>query len=496
MVQKAEYTPQAVVAYRGNPLIEALPKRLENDGFYRYFSCLPSISADDRNGCKADRLDMAEMIDDFIRPFPSHLQLYNKLYSLMKRGYKSRNPLQLDHWTSMPAKRKALVDGVIQVNTSQPNMQPLDLPGGRARLNAALIGCSGLGKSTIVKRLLAMFPKVIFHGCYNHRRLNLLQLTSIYVEADKSFSIKDICLQIFQGFDRYLHTNYEHTYGKGSAHEMIAAVATLANAHALGLLVLDELQELAPTKSGGTNAIISFLLRLTNCMDVPILMVGTPNAIPFMSKELRHIRRSSGIPEWRPLARDSEDWNGFTNCMWPYQYTLRETILTDNLSDSLHSLTMGIPDFAITLYKETQKHLIAHNQDGNPNNITPELLENIAIAFLTRELKAIRLAAKHNPGSPELPSDLPSHMPSMRTSKPSAKSEGPTTSTLPAKDTPDPTAETNENKKPPQSADRGVLQSKLRAVAGNSTDAKQVYDSLADSKFVAPAMEFIEGAPQ
>ena len=59
---------------------------------------------------------------------------------------------------------------------------------------------------------------------------------------------------------------------------MMSHVTRLAAVHAIGLLVIDEIQELSNIKSGGDKALVGFFLRLTNMIKIPVLMVGTYKA--------------------------------------------------------------------------------------------------------------------------------------------------------------------------------------------------------------------------
>ena len=467
-MSKAVYVASENPDYRGNPFIEALPARLDKRGFYRLMTLAPTLDEGVRRKDANTRMELLDSCQFFV-PSPHHFELYNAIHSLAQQSYIDRNPFEQDHWSKMTSQREDL-------------LSTYDLPIPRPRLSLALIGCSGLGKSIYARRVAALFPKTIEHGVYegtNHpkhegKRVNRIQIPFIYIEALRHCSVKDICRQIFSFVNRRAGTDYTRLYGRQDLEGMVAGVAAVAQIHAIGLIVLDELQELAPSKSGGINASVSFLLRLTNTTSNATLMIGTPQSNVFMSEELRYIRRASGIPEWRPFPRDSDNWRYFVTTMWPYQFTRAKTELTPDLEDILYSATFGIPEFAVTAYKSVQKVIIQHTKPGAKEVITPELMRRVASTHLAREIAAIQKAVSSVHTSPiarDMPSEPVMLMPVKEQASRPKQTEG------------------------PRSEENGVTftANALEAVVGDS-DSPSAGDKLRLAGFVKPATEFCEAA--
>ena len=55
-------------------------------------------------------------------------------------------------------------------------------------------------------------------------------------------------------------SNYERRYGlkRHGIETMLALMSQIANAHALGLLVIDEIQHLSRSRSGGSQEMLNF----------------------------------------------------------------------------------------------------------------------------------------------------------------------------------------------------------------------------------------------
>jgi hypothetical protein len=82
-------------------------------------------------------------------------------------------------------------------------------------------------------------------------------------------------------------------------------MALVASIHALGLLVVDEIQHVSVAKSGGAEKLLNFFVQLTNEVGVPIIMIGTFKAMGVLCSEFRQIRRgcSQGDMIWTRMVR-------------------------------------------------------------------------------------------------------------------------------------------------------------------------------------------------
>jgi hypothetical protein len=231
---------------------------------------------------------------------------------------------------------------------------------------------------------LAQVPQVNEHGKYHDFGLNIRQVSWLWIETSHKGSPNDLCLSVFRALDEVLGTSYEHTYGKGNLATMMSQVARLAALHAIGLLIVDEIQELSNVKSGGDKALLGFFLRLTNTIKIPVLMVGTYKAEAMLREQMRVLRRSTGIGirSWEPLSRTLPEWDAFVKVLWSYQYTKTPTELNPELSDALFDECQGTPDFAVKLCFLCQDRLIATNDGKSKEKITPRIIKIVATEYL------------------------------------------------------------------------------------------------------------------
>jgi ABC-type dipeptide/oligopeptide/nickel transport system ATPase component len=391
---KAIYTPSKIPELVGNPFAEALPLRLTTREFYRVMAEKRTVTSFNRKEPAAERLQLVATLNMFFVPMERHLDLYDRVHSLIQKSYIGRNPIDQTEWKSIKRGSEEIVTRY-------------RMPPPRSRITCALIGLSGSGKSTVADRICALFPEKIVHSEYQREKVGRIQVPILRVGAHKRSSISDICLQILDELDRILGTNYRHTHGRQNIGALISAVARLVAIHAVAIIVLDELQELAPSKSGGIGATASVLLHLSNTVKCAVLMVGTPRSHLFSHPELHYIVRSSGIPEWRPLKRNPREWKRFLKTLWQYQYTATETVLSDPLDALFFELSRGIPDLAIRIYQHAQTRAILHPSKEHGEEITVKLVSEVANEDFAREMEALEGLDAVQSFSPRA-SDLPS----------------------------------------------------------------------------------------
>ncbi|XWK90296.1 MAG: ATP-binding protein [Phormidium sp.] len=111
-----------------------------------------------------------------------------------------------------------------------------------------IIGMSGVGKTTAVEEILQLYPQVINHSYYHNRDFILRQIVWLKLDCPFDGSMKGLCLNFFQAVDDLLSTSYYQNYtgnGRRTVDELIPAMARVASLHCLGVLVIDELQNLS-----------------------------------------------------------------------------------------------------------------------------------------------------------------------------------------------------------------------------------------------------------
>ena len=175
---------ETIPEYRGNPLIEALRQEPGRNELRKELGCRLKYDFDSAMAANTrQRKEMVETLKFFFVPLPRHLDLVNGIFSMIRKGYASRNPA----WGDQDSRLEASLE------------------------SAGLFGPSGTGKTQSVRRILKLMPQVIHHSNYNGRTVDETQVTWINVECPPT--PRALCASILDKTDKILGTNYEAIYG-------------------------------------------------------------------------------------------------------------------------------------------------------------------------------------------------------------------------------------------------------------------------------------------
>jgi AAA domain len=374
---KAEYKEQIVETNQGNPFIEALPNRLDMDKFYDKLYSVPMYKTEYLELGIEDRLELVQQIKpSFWLPLPSHYDKYRSLYNMLKIGYQSRNPC-----TAMYNRQFAL--GWDKIFETGLDENGANIAGNiQTAQSSTEMGISGMGKSKVYERILKqLFPQVIHHSEYKGRKLLATQVVWLKIECPSGKSLGALCKNFYAAVDELLGSRFYEKLGeKGGTIDVLAKrMVKVASQINLGVLIIDEIQNVHKAHSGGDERIIYFLTELVNTIGIPVIVIGTFKAMYLYKKSLAVSRR--GIPDMYNenvtglMLEDSWEWNEFIQNLWDLQYTTEYTPLTEDLKKVMHHQTLGIPDIAVKLFMHVQAKAILN---GEKEKITVSLLNDVA----------------------------------------------------------------------------------------------------------------------
>jgi hypothetical protein len=389
----AVYEPSCIPQYKDNPLIEALPPLMNNAKVIRNLTGEvqfdpKAIFAEGRERAHI----ISSLLDDFFQPLTAHIQLEEKVSIMMRQGYVGRNPADGSLNTHMQNGYERIMTGELEAFKFEHAKSTAS--------SLSLIGCSGSGKTTTIARIFAAYPQVIYHEEYN-----FTQITYLKVDCPHDGTLKNLCIQFFRAVDRVLHTDYEGKY-TGKRHgieKLLAMMSQVANLHAIGVLIIDEIQHLDRRRSGGVEKMLNFFVTLVNTIGLPVIFVGTPKAIPIFEKDLRSARRGAGLGAliWEPMKapesspRAQNEWQAFTNKLWKYQWLRkRDENLNEDLRADWFDLSQGVLDIVVKLFVLSQLRAISTGVE----RITPKLMRQV----YDDELKPVHpMLAALRSGDPE-----------------------------------------------------------------------------------------------
>jgi len=352
-IVKAIYTDQVLMDYRGNPLIEAMPPIFSEDDVTDKLTRLPSYNPHERELDAHFRYHCVQRLYTYFEPLDQHIDLEQRFSRLIRQGYLARNPLEPQYAARLQQSYRVIKSGEYILT---------DDMGPGTSSGFTIIGISGMGKTTSVERVLALYPRVIVHSNYKGANLSLYQLTWLKLNCPVKGSLKGLCFSFFEAIDSIIHTSYFRKYGnpRYPVESLLARMAQLASAHCLGVLVIDEIQHLSTAKSGGSEDMLSFFVTLVNTIKVPVVLIGTTKALSIVRGEFRQARRGTGQGDmaWERLEND-ERYDLLVEGMWKYQWTREESPLTEEIKEVIYDESQGIVDIVVKLFVLAQWRGIA-----------------------------------------------------------------------------------------------------------------------------------------
>lgn len=378
----------------GNPLTECLPPNIpREEDLIAEFTYIPELPTNFDLLNIEERLDLVNLIEDIRIPILSQINCARQIQSMIRTAYKGRNPLKNEDILRC-------IDRLDQkeVITSANYMSKVQRkPVITTKRTKTFLGISGAGKTTTALTACGMYPQVIKHQNYNNSTFFKDQIVYLHVECPFSGDPKSFVNNIIDAIDKVLDNDHHYSslYREMNLNDKIIAIGNLIDIHAIGILMIDEIQNLTNKTEG--KKLHSQITMMINTWKIPILFIGTPLACELFNSEFRSNRRM-GDTSMRleklneSKLEDGEDYDSFLNELWNFQVTKNFTVLTNNISKIFYEKTQGIVDIMKLLFERIQSYLIRDplNQD---EFITEEVIQKVyheEFKSIKEALEAIR----------------------------------------------------------------------------------------------------------
>ena len=331
-------------------LVQKLPPMLTGNELTQALAVLPEYDPDILNQNDARRL-MA--LTDLYRVYvPNQMtkEIYSKLYLALLRSLQKK-------------------EGSLRVKQSLENYKAIQRQQFSGILGGAdsftIIGGSGIGKSSAISRALALLtPEQIIETGPLFTRI----LPCVLVQCPFDASVKGLLLEILRVVDRQLGSCYHAKAAtvRATTDMLIGTVSQVCLNH-IGILVVDEIQNVATAKNGRN--LLGALLQLINCSGISICMVGTPECNDFFTQAMQLARRSLGL-QYTAMEYGGE-FVTLCQILFRYQYTRHPVKPDTAIIRWLYEHSGGNVSSVVTLLHDAQEISIL---DGS-EVLTVEALE-------------------------------------------------------------------------------------------------------------------------
>lgn len=349
----AEYNTASIPAYKDNPFIEALPPIATGAALHDILAQAPIFDESQKSDSAEIRSHHILGLMDFFQPLSRHFEFAQTIDQVIRTGYRSRNPKSREF-------KKRLQEAYRRRQQGLP-AEPLPRTAPTCKATA-LVGVSGGGKTDTVIRTLNQYPKVIYHPKLPQK---LWQIPWLRLECPHNGKISQLCYEFFAKVDERLGEKSEYTKTFNmtgvNSNAIVSQINNIAQIHGIGVIVIDELQNIKPRTEIQISEFLNFLVTLVNSSIVPIVFVGTMACSELLQTTFRQARRAIGH-DWQNYTQ-SEDWNYLMEEMWKFQWTKKTAELTHEILDVIYDQTQGVLDLAVKLFMFSQQRAIATGKE-------------------------------------------------------------------------------------------------------------------------------------
>src|SRR5664279_355009 len=149
MTTSPETPASSLPEYEGNPFIACLPPLRSQRQLSDALAARPEYHAQERGYAASLRKHCIMRLGRYFEPLERQIQLADRFGMLLRQGYIGRNPLTHDYI-------RHLQNGAERIEAKSltiPTRQPVE----NTATSFALAGCSGIGKSKAIEKVLLQY---------------------------------------------------------------------------------------------------------------------------------------------------------------------------------------------------------------------------------------------------------------------------------------------------------------------------------------------------
>ena len=323
-------------------IIHILPSMKSGNDLFSALEVLPKY---DESICTAEVPVRLMALSDLYRiylPSQMSLEIYSKMYLALLRSLQKKG-------TKLAVQQKNQnYKAIIQQDYS-------GIMGGSDSFT--IIGASGIGKSSAISRAITLITENRVIEVENpYTKI----IPCICVQCPFDSSVKGLLLEILRKVDEMIDSKYYQNAlrARTTTDMLIGSVSQVALNH-IGLLVVDEIQNVCNSKNG--KSLVGMLTQLINNSGISICMVGTPESAVFFEQAVQLARRSLGLRY--DVMEYGEDFRRFCEIVFSYQYVKQKTEITDGIMEWLYEHTSGNISVVVSLIHDAQEIAILNGKE-------------------------------------------------------------------------------------------------------------------------------------
>ena len=323
-------------------IIHILPSMKSGDDLFSALEVLPEYEESIRSADVPVRLMALSDLYRIYVPSQMSLEIYSKMYLALLRSLQKKG-------TKLAVQQKNQnYKAIIQQEYS-------GIMGGSDSFT--IIGASGIGKSSAISRAITLITENRVIEVENpYTKI----IPCICVQCPFDSSVKGLLLEILRKVDEMIDSKYYQNAlrARTTTDMLIGSVSQVALNH-IGLLVVDEIQNVCNSKNG--KSLVGMLTQLINNSGISICMVGTPESAVFFEQAVQLARRSLGLRY--DVMEYGTDFRKFCEIVFSCQYVKKKTEITDGIMEWLYEHTSGNISVVVSLIHDAQEISILNGKE-------------------------------------------------------------------------------------------------------------------------------------
>ena len=323
-------------------IIHILPTMKSGDDLLSSMEVLPEYDEAIREAEVPVRLMALSDLYRIYVPSQMSLEIYSKMYLALLRSLQKKG-------TKMAVQQRN------QNHKAVLQQEYSGIMGGSDSFT--IIGASGIGKSSAISRAIRLITENRVIEVENpYTKI----IPCICVQCPFDSSVKGMLLEILRKVDEMIDSKYYENAlrARTTTDMLIGSVSQVALNH-IGLLVVDEIQNVCNSKNG--KSLVGMLTQLINNSGISICMVGTPESAVFFEQAVQLARRSLGLRY--DVMEYGTDFRNFCEIVFSYQYVKQKTEITDGIMEWLYEHTSGNISVVVSLIHDAQEIAILNGKE-------------------------------------------------------------------------------------------------------------------------------------
>lgn len=357
---------EQIPAYRDNLFIKACGPILTTEEITQSLLCLPEIPIDVVSMPFEHRQHLTPALKDIFIPNATSVEIAKSVDVMVRQGYtRHRNGTPKFPWHRSSGTSNLPVPSVMSI-----------------------VGLSGVGKTASINRSLAKYDQVVVHPTMPGFVSEFTQLVYLKVDVPATGKSIDLAYALIEEMERALGCVGMDEFVMSRSRrgpELFRVWQRLANKYMLGIVVLDEVQNLfkeqtlaqrikhkktSPDRMDlrlADDETLKMILTAINTWGIPIVLAGTLDCLDIINNRFSTSQRLSLDGHYQLGCFKSADDAVFKSVYFPtlcrYQWVKEPIAPTDEFRKLFFELTGGVPRICTSLWFLTHKYVFQKRQD-------------------------------------------------------------------------------------------------------------------------------------